>query len=168
MYRIGLGYDRHRLEPLAPAGRGRPLVVAGMSLEHQRGPVSHSDGDALLHAIADAILGAIAGPDIGTLFPDDDPANEGRPSCDFVEAASSMAAERGWRLANLDAVVLLERPKLAPNRDAIRSNLLSMLGALEPESIDAICVKGKTGEGIGPVGKERLIEAHAVVLLTRR
>ncbi len=167
MHRIGLGYDRHRLEPLPPAGAGRPLLIAGVALGHDRGPVAHSDGDALLHALTDAILGAIGGADIGTLFPDDDPANAGRDSRDFVMAAASMASDKGWKLANLDGVVLLERPKLAPVRDAIRREIFSMLQALRPESIDAISIKGKTGEGIGPVGRGRLIEAHVVVLLSR-
>ena len=86
-FRLGHGYDLHRLEPLAPDGKGRPLVLGGIRLDHDRGPVAHSDGDALLHAVTDAILGACALPDIGELFPNDADENESRDSADFLEAA---------------------------------------------------------------------------------
>ncbi len=160
--RVGIGFDRHRLEP-----GGRPIVVAGVPLEHALGVVAHSDGDVLLHALTDAILGAIGGTDIGTLFPDDAPENTGRASRDFVLAACEMAARQGWRLVNMDCVVLLERPRLAPLRERIRQNLLALLRPLGATSLDCIGVKGKSGEGVGPVGEQRAIEAQVVVLMQR-
>lgn len=161
--RVGIGFDRHRLE----AG-GRPIVVGGVRLEHELGVVAQSDGDVLLHALTDAILGAIGGTDIGTLFPDDAEENAGRASRDFVLAACEISARQGWRLVNLDAVVMLQRPRLAPVRERIRQNLLALLRPLGADSIACIGVKGKSGEGVGPVGEQRAIEAQVVVLLQRR
>lgn len=165
--RVGLGYDRHRLEPLDGEEGVRPLIVGGVPLESDRGVVAHSDGDALLHAITDAILGAAGEEDIGRLFPNDDPRNEGRNSADFVRAAAARAGAQGWRLVNLDCVVLLERPRIGPVRERIRASILAMLEDLHPTGLHAINVKGKSGEGVGEVGLGRLIEAHAVVLLSR-
>lgn len=163
--RIGHGFDTHRLEPLDAQGpiptRARPLVLGGVPIEHDRGPVAHSDGDALLHAITDAILGAIAGPDIGELFPNDDPANQSRDSADFVRAAAARARDAGLAILNLDCTVILEKPRLSPHKDAIRASVASLLG------VDPSCVgiKGKTGEGVDAVGRGDAVHAHAVVLL---
>lgn len=165
--RVGLGYDRHRLEALSAGKALRPLVVGGVRLESDRGLVAHSDGDALLHAVTDAILGAIGDEDIGRLFPNDDPRNEGRDSAEFVREAASRAAAGGWRLVNLDCVVLLERPRIGAVRERIRASILGMLEGLRPSGIGTINVKGKSGEGVGEVGQSRLIEAHAVVFLAR-
>lgn len=165
--RVGLGYDRHRLEPLGTIAMVRPLLVGGVALESDRGTIAHSDGDALLHAVTDAILGAIGEEDIGRLFPNDDPRNEGRNSADFVQAAASRAGALGWRLVNLDCVVLLERPKIGPMREHIRASIFAMVAGLKPHGFHAINVKGKSGEGVGEVGLGMLIEAHAVVLLSR-
>lgn len=159
--RIGHGYDLHRLEPLAPGGHGRPLVLGGVRLEHDRGPVGHSDGDALLHAITDAILGALALPDIGQLFPDNDPRWEGADSRVFVERAASEARERGWRIENVDATVVLERPKVSPHKEKMRANVASMLGI----GVDRVNVKGKTHEKVDAVGEGWAVEVHVVVLL---
>lgn len=161
--RIGHGYDLHRLEPLPPAGRGRPLVLGGVRLGHDRGPVAHSDGDALYHAVTDAILGALALPDIGQLFPDNDASNESRNSEDFLAAACAKVAEAGWCVVNVDATVILERPKLAPHKEAMRSNIARALGIEE----DRVNIKGKTHEKVDAVGEGRAIEVHAVVLLVR-
>ena len=161
--RIGHGYDLHRLEPLAPQGPGRPLIVGGVPLDHDRGPVAHSDGDALLHAITDAILGACALPDIGELFPNDADENESRDSADFLKAAVQAAADAGYRVSNLDATVILERPKLKPVKGAIRASLARLLGLDE----SLVNVKGKTHEKVDAVGEGRAIEVHVVVLMMR-
>ncbi len=159
--RIGHGYDLHRLEP-ADAG-GRPLVIGGIRLEHDRGPVARSDGDVLLHAVTDAVLGALALPDIGELFPDTDEANEARDSADFLTEAVRLAADRGYRPVNLDATVILERPRLKPVKAEIRANLARLLGM----PLDAVNVKGKTHERVDAVGEGRAVEAHAVILMQR-
>lgn len=161
--RIGHGYDLHRLESLPPLGRGRPLVLGGVRLDHDTGPVGHSDGDALYHAVSDAILGGLALPDIGQLFPDTDPRNAGRDSAEFVGEAARRAAEMGWRVANLDCTVILERPKIGPVKDAMRANLSRLLAA----PVECVNVKGKTHESVDAVGEGRAVEAHAVVLLRR-
>ena len=102
--RIGHGYDLHRLEPLAPDGAGRPMVLGGVSVEHAAGPVGHSDGDVVLHAVTDAILGAMGEPDIGQLFPDDDAVNAGRDSMDFLAEAVRRMRERNLEPGNLDII----------------------------------------------------------------
>jgi 2-C-methyl-D-erythritol 2,4-cyclodiphosphate synthase len=161
--RIGHGYDLHRLEPPPPEGAGRPLVLGGVRLEHDRGPVGHSDGDALLHAVTDALLGALGLPDIGSLFPDTDPRWLGSDSSVFVLEAVRRVREAGWRVCNLDATVILERPRLLPVKEAIRGRIAGLLG------IDAaqVNVKGKTHERVDAVGEGRAVEVHAVVLLER-
>ena len=164
MMRIGHGYDLHRLEPLSPAGAGRPFVLGGVRLEHDDrgwGPVGHSDADALLHAVTDAILGALALPDIGQLFPDTDAAWDGADSGVFLERAVREARERGWRVVNIDCTVILERPKLSPVKEKIRANLARLLGV----KVGAVNVKGKTHEKLDAVGEGRAVEAHVVALL---
>lgn len=161
--RVGHGYDLHRLAPIAPAGDGKPLVLGGVAIPSTIGPVAHSDGDALMHAITDAILGAIAAPDIGQLFPNTDPANTGRNSNDFLRDAMSHAAQNGYRIINLDATVILQEPKLFPYKGAIRAALARSLGV----GVGDVNIKGKTGEGVGPVGRSEAVEAHAVVLLAQ-
>lgn len=161
-FRIGQGYDLHRLEPLPPAGQGRPLILGGVPLEHDKGPVSHSDGDALLHALTDAILGALALPDIGQLFPDTDPRWKDASSDLFLLEALALAQNAGYRLSNLDATVILERPKLSPLKDRIRRNLARLIGIDE----SLVNVKAKTHEKVDAVGENRAIEVHAVVLMT--
>jgi len=163
-FRIGHGYDLHRLEPLEPQGRGRPLVVGGVGLDHDRGPVGHSDADVLLHAVTDALLGALGLPDIGQLFPDNDPRHESADSALFVTEALSRVHAAGWTVANLDTTVVLERPKLGPHKARIRANLAELLRT----NVDRVNVKAKTHEAVDAVGEGRAIEAHAVVLLTRR
>jgi len=162
-WRIGHGYDLHRLEPTAPAGPGRPLVVGGVELDHDRGPVAHSDGDALLHAVTDALLGAIGAPDIGQLFPDDASENEGRGSRDFVREALRWVRACGYEPANLDATVILERPRLSAHKGAIITRLARLLDL----PVDRVNVKGKSHERVDAVGEGRAIEVHVVVLLER-
>ncbi|MCL4221284.1 MAG: 2-C-methyl-D-erythritol 2,4-cyclodiphosphate synthase [Phycisphaerales bacterium] len=159
--RIGHGYDLHRLEPMPPVGQGRPLIIGGVCFEHDRGPVSHSDGDALLHALTDALLGAMALPDIGQVFPDDDPRCESRDSADFLREALRLVRERGYAPVNLDATVILERPKLSARKDEVRASIARLLGM----PLDRVNVKGKTHERVDAVGEGRAIEVHCVVLV---
>lgn len=159
--RIGHGYDLHRLEPLPPIGSGRPLLIGGLLFEHDRGPVGHSDADALLHAITDAILGALALPDIGQLFPDHDPANAGRDSQDFLHRALELMRERHYAIANLDATIILERPKIGPRKPELIAHVAGLLGV----DIGQVNIKGKTHEKVDAVGEGRAIEVHCVVLL---
>lgn len=153
--RIGLGHDTHRVRP------GGPLRLGGIDIPHDRELVGHSDADVLLHAITDALLGAAALGDIGQMFPDTDLANRGRDSAEMLRAALDAVEALGWRVVNLDCVVAAQRPKLLPYRQLIRQRLADILG-IEPEQIG---LKGKTGEGVGPVGREEAIEATCVVLL---
>ncbi|MCB9838698.1 MAG: 2-C-methyl-D-erythritol 2,4-cyclodiphosphate synthase [Phycisphaeraceae bacterium] len=162
-FRVGLGFDRHRLAPQAPRGPGRPLVIGGVAFDSEMGPVAHSDGDALLHAITDAVSGACGLPDIGQAFPDTDAANDGRDSLEFLRAVARGAREAGWSIVNIDATVLLEAPKIGPVKRRI---IESIAGALSIAP-GAVNVKGKTGEGVGPVGRREAIEAHAVALCIR-
>jgi 2-C-methyl-D-erythritol 2,4-cyclodiphosphate synthase len=162
-YRVAHGYDLHRLEFVAPAGPGRPLVVGGERMEHDRGPVAHSDGDVLYHAIVDALMGAIAGPDIGQMFPDNLPENDGRDSADFMREAARRVHEAGWTIGNIDCTVILERPRLSPVKDRIRANIAGLLGV----DLSRVNVKGKSHEKVDAVGEGRAIEAHVVALLCR-
>jgi 2-C-methyl-D-erythritol 2,4-cyclodiphosphate synthase len=155
--RIGLGWDNHRL------AAGRALVLGGVRIPCEFGFEAHSDGDVLLHAVTDALLGALALGDIGMHFPDSDPRWKDCDSGVFLRHAASLARERGYRISNVDATVILQRPKLKDYRDAIRSNLASLL-ALEP---DRVSVKFKTAEMVGPVGEGKSGEAQAAVLLVR-
>lgn len=161
--RIGHGYDLHRLEPPPPAGQGRPFILGGHRFDHPVGPVGHSDGDALYHAITDAILGALALPDIGQLFPDTDPRHDNQDSAIFLQEAARKAASLGWRIVNLDCTIILERPKLGPVKDTLRDNIARLL------DLDPTCVnlKGKTHERVDAVGEGRAVEVHVVCLMER-
>lgn len=162
--RIGHGYDLHRLEPRPPAGSARPLIVGGVALDFDRGLIAHSDGDVLYHAVVDALLGALALPDIGQMFPDSSPANAGRDSADFVREAVLLVLQHGFVIVNIDATVILEKPRLSPVKDQIRQNLCRLLKT----PMERINVKGKSHERVDAVGESRAIEAHVVVLLTKR
>ncbi len=162
--RIGHGYDLHRLEPVsASGGAGRPFVLGGVRLEHDRGPVGHSDGDALYHAVTDALLGALGMPDIGELFPDDDPRHEGQDSSVFLEEAVRRVRKAGYAVVNVDCTVILERPKVKEIKDRLRANIAARLGV----GVECVNVKGKTHERVDAVGEGRAIEVHVVVLLVR-
>ena len=161
-FRIGHGYDLHRLE--TPQKGGRPMILGGLAFESDRGPVGHSDGDALLHAITDALLGALALPDLGTLFPNSDPANDGRDSEDFLVEALRRVTDAGYELANLDCTVILERPKIGPRRAELAERISGILGV----SADRVNVKGKTHETVDAVGEGRAVEVHVVALLVGR
>ena len=159
--RIGHGYDLHRLEEPPPAGQGRPFVLGGLTFEHDRGPVGHSDGDALLHAVTDAILGGLGLEDIGQLFPDSDPRWDGADSKIFLDEACRLMRSMGYEIANLDATVILERPKIGPRKAALRSALAGLLHVEE----NRVNLKGKTHEKVDAVGEGRAIEVHVVALL---
>ena len=158
MLRIGAGQDTHRLV------KGRRFLLAGIALPAKRGELGHSDGDVLAHAVCDAILGAAALGDIGSLFPPSDPAWKDADSMALLRSAFGMVKQAGWKLVNLDCVVCCEQPKVLPFRDAIRRSLASALEV----SADRIFVKGKTGEGLGPVGKGKAVQALAVCLLEKK
>ena len=160
-YRIGHGYDLHRLEPNDEHGPGRPFVLGGVEIEHDRGPVAHSDGDALLHAVTDALLGAIGAPDIGQLFPNDDPRHESEDSRVFLVEAARRVREAGYAIGNLDATVICEAPKLSPHKHLMRTNIAAGLDV----PVDRVNVKGKTHERVDAVGRNEAIEVHCVVLL---
>jgi 2-C-methyl-D-erythritol 2,4-cyclodiphosphate synthase len=153
--RIGIGHDTHRLEP------GGPLILGGVRIEHEAHLAGHSDADVLLHAVTDALLGALALPDIGQLFPDTDTRHRGRDSSEFVLEAVHQVHQRGYRVVNLDSIVFAQRPPLAPHKLAIRERLAELLQV----PLNAVNVKAKTGERVGPVGREEAISAECVVLL---
>ncbi|KZR64972.1 tRNA (guanosine(37)-N1)-methyltransferase TrmD [Prochlorococcus sp. MIT 1306] len=156
-FRIGNGYDIHRLVP------GRPLILGGVTLDHPDGLGldGHSDADVLVHALMDALLGALALGDIGKYFPPDDPRWKGADSLMLLEQVVALVRDRGWQILNVDAVVVAERPKLKPHINAMRSNLAQRLGV----ELDAVGVKATTNEGLGPEGREEGMSSQAVALL---
>ena len=154
--RIGTGYDLHRLV------EGRPLVLAGVEIASPTGPLGHSDGDVLCHSIADAMFGACGHGDIGRHFPDSDPRWKGIAGLDLLGRAATIVRAAGWSVSNVDATIVLERPKLAPHISAMREALARTL-AIAP---DAVGVKAKTNEGVDAVGRGEAIAAHAAVILS--
>ena len=162
--RIGHGYDLHRLEPPPPIGQGKPFVLGGIQIENKTGPVAHSDGDALLHAVTDAILGALGSPDIGQLFPDNDPKNESADSALFLhEAVRRMRAAEG-EVGTIDCTVICEQPKIGPHRTKIAANIARLVDC--PANL--VNVNGKTHEKVDAVGEGRAIEVHVCALLKPR
>jgi 2-C-methyl-D-erythritol 2,4-cyclodiphosphate synthase len=155
--RIGLGYDVHAL------AQGRDLVLGGVHIEHERGLVGHSDADVLCHALADAVLGAVRAGDIGAHFPDTDPAYAGADSIELLRACAAIAERSGWRVADADCVLVLERPKIAPYRDRMRQNLASALGI----PVENVGLRATTTEGLGFTGRGEGVAAQAVVLAER-
>jgi 2-C-methyl-D-erythritol 4-phosphate cytidylyltransferase/2-C-methyl-D-erythritol 2,4-cyclodiphosphate synthase len=153
--RVGTGYDLHRLVA------GRTLVLAGVVLPFESGPLGHSDGDVVCHALADAMFGALGEGDIGQHFPNTDPRWKDVPGLDLLERSVAIVAERGWRPSNVDVTVILERPKLLPHLAAIRENLARVLGL----EVTQVSVKGKTNEGVDAVGRGEAIASHAVVMM---
>ncbi len=155
--RIGLGHDLHTLV------EGRRFLLAGVELPSDRGELGHSDGDVLAHAVTDAVLGAAAMGDIGELFPPSDAKWKDADSMGLLRSAFAQVAAAGWRLVNLDCVVVCEKPKLLPYREAIRASLAAAL-SVSPESV---FVKGKTNERMDSTGAGLAVEATAVCLLER-
>jgi len=157
MFRIGYGNDMHKLSA------GRPLILGGVEIESDLGAEGHSDADALTHAITDAILGALALGDIGSHFPSSDERWSNAESFVFLRFAVGLMKQNGYRLANLDATVELEQPKLRPYIEQIATGLAQVL---ETDG-GTISIKAKTGEGVDAVGERRAVRATAVVLLKR-
>ena len=155
--RVGEGWDVHALV------EGRRLVLGGVEVPYEKGLLGHSDADVLLHAITDALLGAAGLGDIGTLFPDTDAKFKGADSAVLLAEAQRQVTALGWSLGNVDCTVVAQAPKLAPYKAAIRQRIAEVLG-IAP---DAVNVKAKTAEKMGPVGEGRSMEARAVVLLQR-
>jgi 2-C-methyl-D-erythritol 2,4-cyclodiphosphate synthase len=154
-FRIGLGFDTHRLAD------GGGLRLGGVDLPFPRHLVGHSDADVLLHAITDAVLGAAAAGDIGQLFPNTDPVNRGRNSRDFLQAACQIIRQAGWEIGNIDCVVSAQRPKLIAHLGDMTASIAEIMGI----EANRIGLKGKTGENVGPVGREEAIEARCVALI---
>lgn len=155
--RIGHGYDVHRLT------QGRRLVLGGVDIPWDRGLLGHSDADVLTHAVMDALLGAAGLGDIGKAFPDTDPAYEGADSVALLERVARMIGQAGYRVGNVDATVLAQRPKLLPHIPQMRMNLARAMGVAEGR----VNVKATTEEGLGFTGTGQGMAAHAVALLER-
>jgi 2-C-methyl-D-erythritol 2,4-cyclodiphosphate synthase len=154
--RVGHGFDAHRLV------EGRPFVLGGVTIPFERGPLGHSDGDALTHAVCDALLGAAALGDLGAHFPDTDPQWKGVNSLTLLAAVHEQLVRHGWTIANIDATVVVQAPKLAPYIAMMRDMLAETLTL----DIEKISVKAKTSEGMGYTGDGSGIAAYAVALVT--
>ena len=155
--RIGHGWDLHRM------AEGRPCRLGGLTLEHGKGPLGHSDGDVVLHALADALLGAAALGDIGAFFPDTDPKWKGADSAAFLREVMAKVRGAGYSVGNADITAIAQAPKIGPHREAMRENIAGILGV----SSDRVSVKAKTTEGLGDIGAGNAIACHAVVLLEK-
>jgi 2-C-methyl-D-erythritol 2,4-cyclodiphosphate synthase len=155
-YRCGIGYDLHRL------AEGRKLIIGGMEIPFDKGPVGHSDGDVVAHAMVDALLGGAGLGDIGTHFPDNDPKWKGANSLLFLEHARKLLDEKKFTIEHIDAVVILERPKLGPHFPRMREVLAKSLGI----PTEKVHLKAKTNEGVDAVGRGEAIAAHVVVTLS--
>lgn len=153
--RTGFGYDSHRFV------EGRPFLLGGITIPHDKGGLGHSDADVLLHAICDALLGAVALGDIGLHFPDTDAAWKDSDSRDLLAQVVKLLHEKRWIVVNLDCTVVLERPKLRPHVDAMRAAIAKLLGT----ELDAVSVKASTNEKMGFVGREEGVCAYAIVLV---
>ena len=157
-FRIGTGFDLHRLAPQ------RRLVLGGVVIPFKKGLLGHSDADALCHAAADALLGALALPDLGQQFPDTDPAWKDADSLALLGRVQAMVEAKGFRVVNLDATIIAQAPKLSPHFPAMAANLARVLGV----ATDRISVKAKTAEGVGAIGRGEAIAAEVVVLLEQK
>ena len=157
MYRIGFGTDIHRLVA------GRPLILGGVRIESDLGADGHSDSDVLMHAAADAVLGSLALGDLGTHFPDDEERWRNAESTQFVSYAVGLVKEKGYGIANIDAVIHLEKPKLRPHIEAMRANLAAALEI----PVENVSIKAKTGESVDAIGERRAVSAEALVLVSK-
>ena len=152
-YKIGIGYDIHRLV------EGRKLFLGGVEIPYIKGLLGHSDGDALLHAICDALLGALGEGDIGEHFPDTDPQYHNVSSVELLKAVKDLIDEKNFMIANVDTVVVAQEPKLIPFKKQIRGKIAQILDIKE----DCVNIKAKTNEGLGEIGREEGIAAYAAV-----
>ncbi|MDR0909907.1 MAG: 2-C-methyl-D-erythritol 2,4-cyclodiphosphate synthase [Spirochaetaceae bacterium] len=156
--RIGLGWDLHRLIA------GRPFLLGGVEIPFEKGEDGHSDGDVLCHALSDALLGAAALGDIGKLFPPGDAQWKDANSLELLKMAWKLVHDAGWEIINIDSVVICEKPKILPFREAIQNSLAKALGI----EAGQIFIKGKTNEGLGEIGQGNAVEAKVVCLLSSR
>jgi 2-C-methyl-D-erythritol 2,4-cyclodiphosphate synthase len=156
-YRTGLGYDAHRLV------EGRPLILGGIEIPHDRGLEGHSDADVLLHALIDAILGAAGMGDIGTLFPSSDPGLRGISSVEMLTRVMGPVREAGWRIENVDGTIVAQRPRLSPHTPRMKTAVARALGVEE----ERVNVKSKTTDGLGFAGSEEGMAAYCIVLMSR-
>ena len=159
--RIGTGYDVHAF---AAPEAGRPLILGGVTVAHDRGLAGHSDADVLIHALVDALLGAAGLGDIGTYFPSSEARWRGVASSEFLRAACERVREAGWRIGNVDATLVAEQPRLSPYIAAMRAQLASLLDI----PVEMVSVKSKTTDGLGFTGRAEGIACHAVALLAPR
>jgi 2-C-methyl-D-erythritol 2,4-cyclodiphosphate synthase len=155
--RVGTGFDAHRLVA------GRPLLLGGVRVDHDRGLEGHSDGDCLLHALCDALLGAAGAGDLGRHFPSDDARWRGVASLTLLSEVARLLRERGYVVENVDATLLAQAPRLAPHLDAMREAISRCLGV----ALEAVSVKAKSSDGLGAIGRAEGIAAQAVALLRR-
>ena len=155
MIRTGLGYDVHRLV------EGRDLIIGGVKIPYELGLLGHSDADVLLHAVMDALLGAAALGDIGQHFPDTDPAYAGADSLALLRAVGRILTDAGWKVGNIDAIIIAQKPKMAPHREQMRANIAEALGI----SIAQVSVKATTEERLGFTGEGLGIAAQAICLI---
>ncbi len=153
--RIGIGHDTHRL------GAGGPLRLGGIDIPHDAHLLGHSDADVLLHAVTDALLGATASGDIGELFPDTASENRGRDSAEMLQLAYQQVRQAGYHVVNIDCIVFAQRPKLSTFKLAIRARIAEILAV----PIGSIGLKAKTGEQVGPIGRQEAVSAQCIVLL---
>jgi 2-C-methyl-D-erythritol 2,4-cyclodiphosphate synthase len=158
--RVGIGYDVHAFA--APEAQ-RPLVIGGVTIPHERGLAGHSDADVLLHALVDALLGAASLGDIGTHFPSSDPQWRDAASMAFLAYTLDLLSDQGWRIGNVDATVVAERPRMAPHIPAIRARLAEAMGL----PLDVVSVKAKTTDGLGFTGRSEGMACHAIALIER-
>lgn len=154
-FRVGLGFDTHPFE------EGRDLILGGVKIEHHQGLKGHSDADVLCHAITDALLGALALGDIGTHFPDDDPAYKNADSIELLKKVNSLIQKKGYSIVNIDSVVIAEKPKLMPYIRRIQVKIADSLGL----GHDQVSVKATTSEKMGYIGREEGINSQAIVLI---
>jgi len=155
--RVGLGFDTHQFE------QGRDLILGGVKIEHHQGLKGHSDADVLCHAITDALLGALALGDIGTHFPDDDPAYKNADSIEMLKKVNSLIKKEGYSIVNIDSVVIAEKPKLMPYIGRIQVKIADSLGL----NHDQVSVKATTSEKMGYIGREEGINSQAIVLIQK-
>ena len=153
--RVGFGYDIH------PLGKGRKLILGGLDVPHTQGLVGHSDADVLVHAVCDAVLGAMGEGDLGRHYPSSDPRYKDISSLRLLEDVSGMLAKKGFRLVNLDTVIIAQAPRLGPHLDAMRTRIAEVL-KVEGGQVN---VKVKSGEGLDAVGREEAIAAQAICLI---
>jgi 2-C-methyl-D-erythritol 2,4-cyclodiphosphate synthase len=154
MYRTGIGFDVHAL------ATDRPLIIGGVKITHPKGLLGHSDADVLVHAVMDAILGALALGDIGQQFPDTDSKYQGADSLELLSHVQLLAAEKGFVCANLDSIIMAEKPKMSPHLLEMRENIAAVLKL----KIDQVSIKATTTERLGLIGREEGIAAQAIVL----